>query len=85
MNRELTEAFTGITLDKAKEMATEALDQGVVLDVIKSKLVGRYYVVAGKKLDRFLLVDSIKLDVKPIDEDIVTILAATAMPVAMEA
>jgi replication factor A1 len=85
MNREITEAFTGITLDKAKEMATEALDQGVVLDVIKSKLVGRYYVVAGKKLDRFLLVDSIKLDVKPIDEDIVTILAATAMPVAMEA
>jgi len=36
MNREITEAFTGITLDKAKEMATEALDQGVVLDVIKA-------------------------------------------------
>jgi len=40
-------------------MATEALDQGVVLDVIKSKLVGRYYVVAGKKLDRsYLLIPS---------------------------
>ena len=85
MNREITEAFTGITLDKAKEMATEALDQGVVLDVIKNKLVGRYYVVAGKKLDRFILVDSIKLDVKPIEEDIARILAATATPVAMEA
>jgi replication factor A1 len=85
MNREITEAFTGITLDKAKEMATEALDQGVVLDVIKSKLVGRYYVVAGRKLDRFILVDSIKLDEKPIEEDIARILAVTAMPVAMEA
>jgi replication factor A1 len=84
MNREITEAFTGITLDKAKEMATEALDQGVVvLDVIKSKLVGRYYVVAGKKLDRFILVDSIKLDEKPIEEEIARILAAT--PVAAEA
>jgi replication factor A1 len=85
MNREITEAFTGITLDKAKEMATEALDQGVVLDVFKSKLVGRYYVVAGKKLDRFILVDSIKLDVNPIEEDIARIFAATATPVAMEA
>jgi len=83
MNREITEAFTGITLEKAKEMATEALDQGVVLDVIKSKLVGRYYVVAGKKLDRFILVDSIKLDVKPIEEDIARILASA--PVAAEA
>ncbi|MFA4957620.1 MAG: replication factor A [Candidatus Methanoperedens sp.] len=83
MNREITEAFTGITLDKAKEMATEALDQGVVLDVMKNKLVGRYYVVVGRKLDRFILVDSIKLDIKPIDEDIARILAST--PVAMEA
>ncbi|MDO9097630.1 MAG: replication factor A, partial [Candidatus Methanoperedens sp.] len=66
LNREITEALTGITLDKAKEMATEALDQAVVLDMIKSKLVGRYYVVAGAKLDRFILVDTIKLDVKPL-------------------
>jgi replication factor A1 len=85
MNREITEAFTGITLEKAKEMATEALDQGVVLDVIKNKLVGRYYVVAGRKIDRFILVDSIKMDVKPIEEDVARILAATATPVAMEA
>ena len=85
MNREVTEAFTGITLDKAKEMATEALDQAVVLDVIKSKLVGRYYVVTGAKLDRFILVDTIKQDVTPIEEDIARILAATAAPVAVEA
>jgi hypothetical protein len=39
--------------------------------------------VAGKKLDRFILVDSIKLDVKPIEEDIARLLATT--PVAAEA
>ncbi|MCX9082481.1 MAG: replication factor A [Candidatus Methanoperedens sp.] len=79
MNREVTEAFTGITLDKAKEMATEALDQAVVLDVIKSRLVGRYYVVNGARLDRFILVDTIKPDVASIEEDIQRILAATAL------
>ncbi|MFZ2409977.1 MAG: replication factor A, partial [Candidatus Methanoperedens sp.] len=85
LNREITEALTGITLDKAKEMATEALDQAVVLDMIKSKLVGRYYVVSGAKLDRFLLVESIKPDVKSMDEDMKRILAASAAPIAQEA
>lgn len=84
MNREVTEAFTGITLEKAREMATEALDQAVVLDVIKSKLVGRYYIVTGSKLDRFILVDSIKQNVKPIEEDIKRILAAFAIPAPVE-
>ena len=81
MNREVTEAFTGITLDKAKEMATEALDQAVVLDVIKSKLVGRYYVVTGARLDRFILVNTIRQDVKPVEEDIKRILSAAAVAV----
>ena len=81
----MTEAFTGVTLDKAKEMATEALDQAVVLDVIKNKLVGRYYVVTGPRLDRFILVDTIKQDETPIEDDIKRILAATAAPVAQEA
>ena len=85
MNREVTEAATGVTLDKAKEMATEALDHAVVLDIFKSKLVGRYYVVTGKKLDRFILVNSITQDVKPIEYDLQKILAATAAPAAMEA
>jgi replication factor A1 len=85
LNREITEALTGITLEKAKEMATEALDQAVVLDMIKSKLVGRYYVVSGAKLDRFILVNSIKQDAKLIDEEIKKILAASAAPIAQEA
>ena len=84
LNREITEALTGITLDKAKEMATEALDQAVVLDMIKSKLVGRYFVVRGAKLDRFILVETITQDIKPLEENIGKLLA-TAAPVAQEA
>jgi replication factor A1 len=87
MNREITEALTGITLEKAREMATEALDQAVVLDMIKSKLIGRYYVVRGAKLDRFILVETIAQNVKPLEENIENIskLLATAVPVAQEA
>jgi replication factor A1 len=84
LNREITEALTGITLEKAKEMATEALDQAVVLDLIKNKLVGRYFVVTGAKLDRFILVETITQDVKPLEENISKLLA-TAAPFAQEA
>lgn len=85
LNREVTEKLTGITLEKAKEMATEALDQSVVLDAIKRQLVGRYFAVSGTKLDRFILVDTISQDVKPIEEEIKKLLAAAASPVAQEA
>jgi replication factor A1 len=84
LNRETTEALTGITLEKAKEMATEALDQAVVLDEIKSMLVGRYFVVTGAKLDRFILVETIKQDVKPLEENISKLLVTSA-PIAQEA
>lgn len=84
LNREITEALTGITLEKAKEMATEALDQAVVLDMIKQKIVGRYFVVTGAKLDRFILVETIQLDIKPLEESISRLLA-NASPVAQEA
>ena len=77
LNREITEALIGITLEKAKEMATEALDQAVVLDLIKNKLVGRYFIVTGAKLDRFMLVDSITQDKRPLDNEIGKIIAVT--------
>jgi replication factor A1 len=87
LNRETTEALTGITLEKAREKATEALDQAVVTDMIKSMLVGRYYVVTGTKLDRFILVKTITQDVTPLEENIVNInkLLGAASPVAQEA
>lgn len=84
LNREVTEALVGITLDQAKDMATEALDQAVVLDVIKSKLVGRYFTVSGAKLDKFILVDTIRQDTNPIEEEIIRLLGSAA-PVAQEA
>ncbi len=59
INRELTEKLTGIPLGQAKEMATEALDQGVVIDRFKSLILGKYYEVAGIKIDKNILVESI--------------------------
>ncbi len=59
LNREITESTSGITLDEAKEMAVDALDQSVVLDEMKKRLLGRYYTMTGRVLDRYLLVESV--------------------------
>lgn len=59
INRELTEGLVGLSLDNAIAMAADALDPGVVLDKLKHELVGRYYIVSGHKLDRYILADSI--------------------------
>ncbi|MBE0520658.1 MAG: replication factor A [Candidatus Methanoperedenaceae archaeon] len=84
LNREMTETFIGLTLDEAKDMATEALDQAVVCDLIKNKLIGRYFIASGAKVDRFILVESIKKDEEPVVEEINMLLAHTA-PVSQEA
>ncbi len=86
LNREITESLTGLTLDKAQEMAIEALDPYVVLEMIKNKLIGRYFEVTGAKIGRFILVDSIKQDVKSLDENIENInkLLASPSPIAQE-
>ena len=55
-NRELTEKLTGITLEEAKEMAVEALDQNIVADMIKGLIIGRYYTLRGNKTPRWLLI-----------------------------
>ncbi|MBC2698424.1 MAG: replication protein A [ANME-2 cluster archaeon] len=68
LNREISEQLTGITLDEAKQMATEALDQSVVLEMFKEKLLGRYYLVKGPKLDRNILVEDISL-LPPLELD----------------
>lgn len=63
LNRDVTEALTGITLEKAKDMATEALDIAVVVETIENQLVGRYFKASGQKLDRFILVEKIEKEV----------------------
>ncbi len=60
VNRELTEDLCGITLEEAKDMATEALDHGIVTDAIRRKILARYYTITGRKLDRYILADRIE-------------------------
>ena len=58
---EVTEALTGLSIEKAKHIATEALDTQVIEDQFRRELVGRYYEVAGAMLsDSVMLVESIK-------------------------
>lgn len=68
INREISEQLTSITLNEAKQMATEALDQSVVLEKFKEMLIGRYYLVKGPKLDRNILVEDIS-SLPPIELD----------------
>ncbi len=59
INRETTERLAGITLDQAKQMAMEALDHEIVRSAIEEHLVGRYYTVTGRRVDRYILVETI--------------------------
>ncbi|UPM43975.1 replication factor A [Halocatena salina] len=56
-DREATEELTDITLDRAKEMAMDALDTSVVTDEMKAATLGQYYRVRGPMLGRYLLVN----------------------------
>nr|QNO43462.1 hypothetical protein CLKNEPOO_00001 [Methanosarcinales archaeon ANME-2c ERB4] len=60
-NREITESISGITLEDAKEMAVDALDQSVVQDEMKKRLLGRYYTMSGSILDRYMLVENVQI------------------------
>jgi replication factor A1 len=55
-NCDLTEKLTGITLEAAKDMAIDALDQNIVSDTITDMIVGRYYSIRGTKTPRWILV-----------------------------
>ncbi|MCK9407115.1 replication protein A [Methanothrix sp.] len=67
INRETTERLVGLTLDEARMMAMEALDHEVVRSLIESKLVGRYFAIAGPRVDRYLLVETIN-ELMPVTE-----------------
>ncbi len=60
INREITESLIGLTLEDAKKMAMEALDHEVVRGLIEEKLMGRYYIALGPRVDRYVLVECIK-------------------------
>ncbi len=58
LDAEQTFKITGINLARAKEMATEALDQSVVALAIEDMLMGRYYQVKGNSTGRYIIVKS---------------------------
>jgi len=77
INRETTERLVDLDLEKAKQMAMEALDHEVVRSLIESKLMGRYYSITGPRIDRYLLVESIS-EMQPISvAEIDALLSAT--------
>jgi replication factor A1 len=73
-NREMTERLTGITLEAAKEMAMEALDQNVAADAMKAIIIGRYYRVRGNRTPRWLLITDFEELPKMDEEDIDAVL-----------
>ena len=56
---DLTKQLTGIDLVKAKEMATDALDQSVVFTEIENLLIGKYFQAEGSNTGRYLIVKKI--------------------------
>ncbi|MHC1632089.1 MAG: replication protein A [Methanotrichaceae archaeon] len=68
INRDTTERLIGLTLEDAKEMAIEALDNEVVKGLIEEKLLGRYYAVEGPSVGRYILAETID-KVPPVNED----------------
>ncbi len=59
INAGLVEKLTGISLQKAIDLASEALDTGVVSDYLSEKVLFRYYKVTGAKLSSNFLVEEI--------------------------
>jgi len=77
LNRKLTEELTGITLAKAKEIATESLDAGTVADEMGCKVIGHYFEVTGVQIDKNLIVETIKPFRADVTNQINALLAET--------
>ncbi len=72
IKKDLSESISGISLEEAINMAMDAFDQGVVLDAMKSRLIGKYFSITGTRMDRYMLVDTMEqkflLDDDVLDE-----------------
>ncbi len=76
LDKEKIEEFFNFTLDDAKQIATEALDQEAVLDYLERKLKSKYFVV--KAIDKMnwenrWYVLSIKHDSEVTNKEIIKI------------
>jgi RPA family protein len=56
-NAEMTTAVSGITLERAKEMAADALDASVVGAELRASLIGKTFDVRGPVVGEYFLVD----------------------------
>ena len=56
-DKEATKALADITIEEAKQQAMDALDTSVVANDLTDTLVGRYYRVSGRVIEKYLLVD----------------------------
>ncbi|MFB6229255.1 MAG: replication factor A [Halobacteriales archaeon] len=74
-DQEGTEELTGITLEKAKDMAMDALDTSVVAEEMRETVLGRYYRIAGPRFDRYVLADDVEELDEPVDPEAVLIKA----------
>ena len=59
LNEENIKSLTGIDLEKARKMAEETLDRGIVLSELKKRLLGKYLKVQGVRGERYLIVKSV--------------------------
>ena len=59
-NAEMTEAVSGVSLDDAMEMASEALDPSVVETELRELLIGRTYDIRGPVIGEYFLVDEVE-------------------------
>lgn len=60
LNENNIKSLTGIDLQEAKKIAEENLDRSAVLQILKQKLLGKYFVIrGGGRGERYLLVNNI--------------------------
>jgi replication factor A1 len=68
-DKETTEELTGIDLEEAKQMATDALDTTVVVEEMQGDLLGHYFEVSGPVFGRYVLVDEFERLDTPADPE----------------
>lgn len=74
---EMTEDLTGIDLERATEMATEAIDREVVRREMKPMVLGRYFTVTGPRIGNYLYVEEYETGIETEDVDSLLVKART--------
>jgi replication factor A1 len=76
LNEENIKSLTGMDIEKAKKMAEESLDRGVVLSELKRRLIGKYLRVSGVRGERYLIVRSVEFYEPDVKGEVETLLAS---------